>query len=129
MRKEIEMRLVKEFPKLYRDYGGDPKKTCMAWGFATGDGWFELIYGLSMSLKELSPNARALQVKEKLGTLRFYVEGLGKDRGRIQELIHRAEDASAKICEECGKPGKRKTKAGWISTLCKKCEGKRKALR
>lgn len=58
---------------------------------------------------------RAVQVKEKFGGLRFYVDGASE---RHQTLIQFAENMSYTICETCGKPGK-PTTGGWITTLCK----------
>jgi hypothetical protein len=43
MDKEIEIELVKKYPKILRDYKGDPMETCMAWGFEFDNGWKNLI--------------------------------------------------------------------------------------
>ena len=129
MNKKLEAKLVKEFPKLYRDYGGPMKKTSLHFGFQCDDGWFNLIHALSGRIRVVSPNARALQVKEKFGRLAFYVKGLGgaKMRDMARELIHRTEEASAFTCEQCGKPGKKTVNdMGWIKTLCAKCKALRK---
>lgn len=56
----------------------------------------------------------ASQVKEKYGTLRFYVYG-GDEF--IQGLISMAESISAVTCEHCGNSGKIRDGA-WIRTLC-----------
>lgn len=63
---------------------------------------------------ELVEQVVATQIKEKFGTLRFYYQG-GDDY--IRGLDSMAEAMSARICEDCGKPGKR-TKGGWVRTLC-----------
>ena len=63
---------------------------------------------------ELIEQVVATQIKEKFGTLRFYYQG-GDDY--IRGLDSMAESMSARICEDCGKPGKR-TSGGWIRTLC-----------
>lgn len=63
---------------------------------------------------ELVEQVVATQIKEKFGTLRFYYQG-GDDY--IRGLDSMAESMSARICEDCGKPGKR-TSGGWIRTLC-----------
>ena len=56
----------------------------------------------------------ASQVKEKFGTLRFYI-----DRGTDEHynFIRFAEYMSAVTCEQCGAPGKRRGH-GWIYTTC-----------
>ena len=54
------------------------------------------------------------QVKEKFGTLRFYVD---RDNDEIHAMINMAESMSARTCEVCGSPGKSNSR-GWIKTLC-----------
>ena len=60
---------------------------------------------------------RVAQVKEKFGTLRFYVYG-GNDA--IQGMIRLAETLSAHTCELCGNHGESTYQkvGGWIQTLC-----------
>jgi hypothetical protein len=124
MDKKLEQKLVKAFPKLYRDYGGDMAKTCMAWGFECGDGWFDLIWKLSGHLKWSSPTARALQVKEKFGALRFYVTDLKDDHCESEAAIAEAEAISIKTCEDCGKPGKMRETRKWYYVACNACAKK-----
>jgi hypothetical protein len=56
----------------------------------------------------------AVQVKEKFGGLRFYVQAA---TDKHYNYISFAESMSYKTCEECGAPGKRYTD-GWHRTLC-----------
>jgi hypothetical protein len=56
-----------------------------------------------------------VEIKEKFGGLRFYVDG-GNDK--IDRYVVFAESMSNRVCEECGAPGKH-TNGGWIKTLCK----------
>jgi hypothetical protein len=56
------------------------------------------------------------QVKEKYGTLRFYVDG-GSDM--IHHYIDFAENMSSVTCEECGAPGESRNE-GWVKVLCDK---------
>lgn len=60
----------------------------------------------------------AAQVKEKFGSLRFYING-GDDE--IYGMINLAEHLSWHICENCGSIENIKHTTGWISTLCSKC--------
>jgi triacylglycerol esterase/lipase EstA (alpha/beta hydrolase family) len=46
MKEELEIELVKKYPDIFRFHGGDPKKTCMAWGCEHDDGWYDLIDNL-----------------------------------------------------------------------------------
>jgi hypothetical protein len=59
----------------------------------------------------------AVQVKEKFGTLRFYVDHFMPTQAA---LIGMAERLSAVTCEECGAPGT-PGGSGWIRTLCPAC--------
>lgn len=61
------------------------------------------------------PQVTVEQVKEKYGTLRFYVS---QYTHTIGALIHMAESMSAKTCETCGAPGKM-TGRGWLSVRCR----------
>lgn len=54
------------------------------------------------------------QIKEKLGTLRFYYSGGDDD---VSGMVRMAESMSAFTCEECGSPGKRRS-TRWLRTLC-----------
>jgi hypothetical protein len=65
---------------------------------------------------------RASQVKEKFGTLRFYMTSHSEE---MHELIDQAEAISGKTCENCGGPG-RLNNSGWISCLCDECRKKRR---
>jgi hypothetical protein len=56
----------------------------------------------------------AVQVKEKFGGLRFYVQAA---TDRHYNYISFAESMSYRTCEQCGAPGKRYTD-GWHQTLC-----------
>jgi hypothetical protein len=52
MNSELTQRLVKRFPVLYQDYHSPMTQTCMCWGFDHGDGWFEIIWQLSLAIEE-----------------------------------------------------------------------------
>jgi hypothetical protein len=56
----------------------------------------------------------AVQVKEKFGGLRFYVQAA---TDKHYSYITFAESMSYRTCEECGAPGKTYTD-GWHTTLC-----------
>lgn len=61
------------------------------------------------------------QIKEKFGTLRFYIYG-GSDA--IDKLIDTAEDLSSVTCEQCGQSGELRDN-GWLFTLCDECWDKK----
>lgn len=74
-----------------------------------------------LKLRTIEPfeYTEAIQVKEKFGTLRFYVKSSNEF---IDGVIAMAENLSAITCEKCGKPTKTKVKAGWYKTICDECE-------
>ena len=76
MNEELELKLVKKYPVIFQDYKGDYRKTCMAWGFSCGDGWYKIIDNLCQDIETKIGKKNiqfiAVQVKEKFGALRFY---------------------------------------------------------
>ena len=119
MHKILEKTLVKKYPDIFKDYGGDIMKTCMGWGLACGKGWFLLLDELCGKIKDMHVTAR--QVKEKFGTLRFYIEGTEEAHNIVSEY----EDKSGTVCEDCGGPGETENKGGWLKTICSGCREKR----
>lgn len=117
MNKKNETKLLKDFPVLYAGRYKPMTETCMCWGFDVDDGWFDLIYKLSQNIVKLDPTCEAVQVKEKFGGLRFYVNATTSE---VFDLINKAEKESYKICEVCGKSGKLRNELPWIQTLCEK---------
>lgn len=53
MKKELDEKLVKTFPLLYKDRFASMQRTCMCWGFDVQDGWFQLIWDASAKLEPL----------------------------------------------------------------------------
>lgn len=122
MRADLDSALVRDFPLLYADRSAPMTRTAMCWGFP-GDGWEPLLRRLSEKLEPLiaafppEERPRAVQVKEKFGTLRFYMSG---ETTEMSAAIREAEAESARTCEACGAPGKARG-GGWIQTLCDGC--------
>lgn len=119
--------LVKQCPNLFEDRYKSAREACMAWGFECGDGWYELLKEACFALEPLivaqkvkDPEGweygyyRASQIKEKFGTLRFYLTG-GTDE--MYAITDRAEKQSETTCETCGKKGKLRGQ-GWLYTAC-----------
>lgn len=109
-----------------------------------GLGWQEIIFKLAAELDSIwegfqgakGPDCwEILQVKEKFGGLRFYVEYLHVEavprlkmdpdlERRYQtskNAIDGAEADAGMTCERCGKPGHLAGK-GYIATVCDECE-------
>lgn len=125
MQRELDEALVRDFPNLYSDRNGDLRTTAMCWGFECGSGWEPLLRELSEGLEkeilklpvEHRDHIRASQVKEKYGTLRFYMTS---ESDEMSYLIGEAERKSAVTCENCGSKGKVRND-GWISIRCDDC--------
>ena len=97
-------------------------------GFTHDDGWFDLLWRLCEDLEPLvaefaaagGPKFEVLQVKEKFGGLRFYVNCRRNEA--IRQRIGIAADESFRTCEVCGQPGKLREDR-WIKTLCDEHDG------
>ncbi len=123
---EFQTRMHERFPKMFEGKYG---------GFAVGPGWWSLIEHLSHTIQshidhlqkqgKECPQVVVEQVKEKFGSLRFYVQG-GDDF--TDGAIWLAESLSASMCEDCGAPG-RQISDGWVRTLCDFHLAEREALR
>lgn len=108
-----------------------------AFGCECDNGWYELIRSLCKEIVDiytetgLQPDIHIEQIKEKFGTLRFYVSFTNKDdkyrtiHDAIYEVIDKYEDKSSAVCEHCGKSGTLRTDRPWIQTLCDECAEKR----
>lgn len=122
MKKELELQLVSEFPTFFAEYGGDMRKTCMAWGCSHGDGWFDILHRLCVRLAEMDVEKKFVfkQIKEKFGRLTIYSSGGTKEMNR---LIDTYEEMSLGVCESCGSEEDITTEGRpwWIQTLCAKC--------
>lgn len=126
MSPELDNKLCTDFPNLFADRRAPMQVTCMCWGFP-GDGWYgiireaaEKLEPLIVAYKKKYPGEefpRASQVKEKFGTMRFYMT---METDEMANIVGDAERKSATVCEECGKKGKLR-KGGWLRTLCSKC--------
>lgn len=131
MDKKLELKLVEKYPKILRDYGGDVKQTCMAWGIDCQNGWYELLdksmeklqYFCNLCSKEgREVQVIANQIKEKLGTLRFYVSVEGAndtETAILDDIVSETERQSAHICEITGERAVLCHKGGWLKTLCR----------
>ena len=130
MDKELELKLVEKYPKILRDYGGDPMQTCMAWGVDVDSGWYNLLdkcmeklqYFCDFCTKNGNPiQVVATQIKSKFAQLSFYYSGEGGTRTDwdiIDDIISQTERLSAQTCEVSGEHGYLCLKGGWYMTLC-----------
>jgi methylphosphotriester-DNA--protein-cysteine methyltransferase len=132
MSPDLEKKILEKYPDLYYH---DNDSSLMGYGFAHGDGWFNIIDCLSSTIthivkndksrKHLTPEefaetrqVRVAQVKEKFGSLRFYVDNGNPE---VYAAIQFAEAMSYRTCETCGAPGRARV-GGWVRTLCDACD-------
>ena len=106
-----------------------------------GKGWEPTIEKMASDVEALVGGwVQWNQIKEKFGILRVYTSPLiaeeaGKPESeaptqeawdKAYDTISKAEDASEKICENCGNPGSADTRHSWFLTLCEECKKDRK---
>lgn len=109
----------------------------IAFGFEHDSGWYDLLDELMTKIEENDPEktVRVVQIKEKLGGLRFYtarspvvmdIFGVGSfsmeksgDPMEISDIIDEYQDKSYTVCELCGKPGRLCSDSAWLKTVCK----------
>jgi hypothetical protein len=90
--------------------------------FECSDGWFDLLKDLIEEIKGICQKDNlhicVTQVKEKYGTLRFY---LSEETDEISSLVLKAQRKSASICEQCGKSGVLRRPRYWMFVSCDEC--------
>ena len=129
MNEELELQLVKKYPKILRDYKGDIMQTALYFGCQNEDGWYDLLDKCMEKLQyfcdlctssEEEVQVIATTIKEKYGTLRFYTSAYGAnsiESSIIDDIITEAEIRSAHTCEVTGKDGTVCKRGGWYRTL------------
>lgn len=100
MKPENESLLFERHPKLLI-------RENLPYGLAVGDGWFSLFDQLCTTMQAEIDAGRAeqavfVQVKEKWGNLRFYIDQ--KSDPVLNALRVFAQDMSEHMCEVCGAP-------------------------
>ena len=90
-----------------REYTKEYSKRCV------GAGW----HGLVEELFDLSQKEKfeVIQVKEKFGMLRIYLQGANEE---MYKKIETLERRSSTMCEVCGEKGKGISVGGWRKTRC-----------
>ena len=116
MREAAGDALRDEFPGSFGDW---------TYEISIGDGWMPLVRNLAGYLRDMAADARqppprALQVKEKFGGLRYYVDHPTDEQARV---IQFAEMLSFSVCEHCGTMAGVAVEGGWRKALCQRCRG------
>ena len=100
----FEERMIAKYPDNFRE----------CFDFWINKGWEPLVEKLIDMVVAVKPDIKIVQIKEKFGALRFYVDSANED---VHYLIECAEQASERTCEVCGKEGKIVGKR-WLQCLC-----------
>ena len=133
MTKELDEKLCAKYPLIFAGRNKSMTETAMCWGFECGDGWYWLINRLCSNLQWNTdhnntsgkyPQVVAVQVKEKFGGLRFYIESASDAQYAVIDF---AETLSEYTCEKCGSvKDVGQTTIRWVTTLCKECAEREK---
>ncbi len=95
---------------------------------SVGLGWSRLIDKIFDKLEDMQAHGmtvpRIVQVKEKWGGLRVYVDPYIED---FEKFLVEVEKESFTICEVCGKDGQLRN-GGWYRTLCDEHSEGRKTI-
>ena len=146
MKAELQKKLVEKYPKFFQYLDEnetpmiDPSEPIMdnvqklynqekivlpmQFGFECGDGWYWLIDQLMDTIYSYCRDnnkevPHVIQIKEKFGGLRFYING-GNEL--IDGMIWLAEHMSYSICERCGTTNSVGQTEGWVYTICETCK-------
>ena len=130
MTEKLQNKLYKKFNKIFTK-----KELSLRWGVECDDGWYELIYSLCEKIQAYIDKVKcqqviAIQIKEKFGSLRFYIyfdiDLLNKEDAVydahysvIQTIIDKASEQSLKTCEVTGGHGVLHKRGTWLKTLSK----------
>lgn len=141
-----EDKIFEKYPKLFAQRHLPITQSCMGWGLSHGEGWNGIIDNLcgeiqkhledleSKGYKVLNCNetpetpetphiyqVEFTQIKSKFGMLRIYYDGGDES---ISDMVDRAEEKSAKTCEQCGDPANLERLGYWLETMCEPCKKK-----
>ena len=127
MNLELQQKIFNDCSTIFRHKDKGPMHNLICFGIECGNGWFDLIYDLSVKLEkivvEMSKSGDikeeglpfVVQIKEKFGGLRYYMSYETKE---MNDLIFDTMEKAETVCELCGKPGEIRDDIGWVTTLC-----------
>ena len=100
MNEKLQSDLVKAYPNIFKNIGGDKTVTCMHWGIECNDGWYDLIYCLCHSIQRHCQiqTTRYIHATDKY---EFLVEG---DPEYVQVVAAQVEgnELNARGGDDCG---------------------------
>ena len=112
MSPELDDKLVRAFPIIYRDRYTDPKTSNMCFGFEFADGWFNIIWELSEKLESIArkqPEPKPYHpIKKEIQPYYHKLKPYVKNKpefiykffwGTLWDLIERPEDRRLKVTQ------------------------------
>lgn len=115
MREALTELLYARYPVLFAEHSLDAATSSMVWGFQHDDGWFAIIDALSSVLADHMPAATAVEVKQKMGALRF---SLREGDAFTEGACAAAKQFSLTISEVSGRRGSLMARQRrWLKTL------------
>ncbi len=103
----------------------EPKEPYELFGIECGEGWKGLYQPIIDYIedynkdKEDDDKIEIYQIKEKFGTLSFYVS---KKTDELRKMIEDAEAESYHVCEMCGRHiNKQIVEHHWVYGMCREC--------
>ena len=103
----------------------ESKEPYELFGIECGEGWKKLYQPIIDYIDEYNKDKEGddkieiYQIKEKFGTLSFYVS---KKTDKLRKMIENAEAESYHVCEICGRHiNKQIVEYHWIYPMCREC--------
>ena len=86
------------------------------------EGWYQIVVDCSKEIDTIYPHYKILQIKQKFGGLRFYLDIYGdatnEQRNQVYEVIRKYEKLALQTCEATGLRGvAMKSPHGWLKIL------------
>ena len=140
---------MEKYPILFQQKNLTMDKTCMCWGIECPEGWYDTVKDVCDKIEAINNTVgkdhhfeiQAIQVKEKFGTLRFYLNSYPQENATDEEMetarlfeeicediVVRAEYLTESVCQVCGRPifeGNKVVSRGWIGYYCPECAEKK----
>lgn len=127
MSPELQQKLFEQFPWIKPDES-DRQSPWTLFGFEIDDGWFSLLQGLFIEIKELYKsrglpvNLKIGQIKEKFGELMVYFDFETEDLyEEVLALALKYRQLSKSVCYVCGGQASQHKILNWFVTLCDPC--------
>lgn len=80
------------------------------------NGWAPLLAAALTRIQEVDKKAKISTIKEQLGGLRIYFNGIPDDA--VYEIVTAAEQEAEVTCDICGRGGRMYSESLWLRTRC-----------